>query len=115
MNDFAYLFYIKKNVKAAFNKYVATNYVQHNPDIADGKDAAIKALTPLFSAKGNTFEIARVMVGPEYTTIHIKALTVGQPSYNVFDVYKTKGSCIIEHWDCLQEMANKTTSTHPYF
>jgi predicted SnoaL-like aldol condensation-catalyzing enzyme len=56
MNEFVYLLYSKKNVKAAFDKYVVTNYVQHNPDIAGGKAAAIKAPTPLFSAKGNTFE-----------------------------------------------------------
>lgn len=60
-------------------------------------------------------QIARVMVGPEYTTIHIKAMMKGQASSNVFDVYKTIGSCIVEHWDCLEEIANKTVSPHPYF
>ncbi|KAJ5679391.1 hypothetical protein N7462_007635 [Penicillium macrosclerotiorum] len=133
MNRFAYLFYVKKDVEAAFNQYVATNYVQHNPDILDGRDAAIDGLKPLFSAKENTFkvgttlrqtvyqlylyftQIARVMVGPEYSTIHIKSMTEGQPSYNVFDVYKTIGSCIVEHWDCLEEIVNSTVSDHPYF
>ncbi|KAH7136269.1 hypothetical protein EDB81DRAFT_949049 [Dactylonectria macrodidyma] len=115
MNDFAYTFYTEKNVKKAFAKYVASNYVQHNADIADGRAAAVEALTPLFSSKSTSFKIARVMVGPEYTTIHIKALNAGGSSYTVFDVYKTKGSCIIEHWDALQEMSSNTTSTHPYF
>lgn len=55
------------------------------------------------------------MVGPEYSTIHTKASTEGQPSWNVFDVYKTSGSCVVEHWDCLQEIQNDTISTHPYF
>jgi predicted SnoaL-like aldol condensation-catalyzing enzyme len=57
------------------------------------------------------------MVGPEYTTIHIKATTVGGPNYNVFDVYRTQGSCIIEHWDCLEPATtdNTTVSPHPYF
>jgi predicted SnoaL-like aldol condensation-catalyzing enzyme len=56
-----------------------------------------------------------VMVGPEYTTIHIKALTDGQAPYNVYDVYRTIGSCIVEHWDCMEEIVNKTVSSHPYF
>ncbi|KAH7160471.1 hypothetical protein B0J13DRAFT_602965 [Dactylonectria estremocensis] len=115
MNDFAYTFYTEKNVKGAFAKYVASNYVQHNPDIADGRAAAVEALTPLFSSKSQSFEIARVMVGPEYTTIHIEALNAQGSSYTVFDVYRTKGSCIIEHWDALQEMKSNTTSPHPYF
>lgn len=55
------------------------------------------------------------MVGPEYTAIHIKASTEGQASWNVFDVYRTIGSCIVEHWDCLEEIQNNTVSAHPYF
>ncbi|CEJ59834.1 hypothetical protein PMG11_08437 [Penicillium brasilianum] len=96
MDRFASIFYVEKDVESAFDQYVAKNYVQHNPGIADGRDAAVEALTPLFSAKENYFQIARVMVGPEYTTIHIKASTKIQAS-NVFDVYRTIGSCTIEH------------------
>ncbi|OOQ88915.1 hypothetical protein PEBR_09818 [Penicillium brasilianum] len=114
MVRFASIFYVEKDVESAFDQYVAKYYVQHNPGIADGRDAAVEALTPLFSEKENYFQIARVMVGPEYTTIHIKALTEGQAS-NVFDVYRTIGSCIIEHWDCLEEIQNNTVSNHPYF
>ncbi|KAF5594077.1 hypothetical protein FPANT_4960 [Fusarium pseudoanthophilum] len=115
MNDFAYTFYTEKDVKRAFERYVASNYVQHNPSIPDGRDAAVKILSPLFNSPDNTFEIARVMVGPEYTTIHIKAGGANESLTNVFDVYRTKGSCIVEHWDCLQAMEKNTTSHHPYF
>jgi hypothetical protein len=57
MNDFAYTFYTEKNVRRAFERYVASNYVQHNPSIPDGRDAAIKILSPLFGSKENTFEV----------------------------------------------------------
>ncbi|KAF5529486.1 hypothetical protein FNAPI_13861 [Fusarium napiforme] len=115
MNDFAYTFYTEQDVKRAFERYVASNYVQHNPSMLDGRDAAVKILSPLFNSPDNTFEIARVMVGPEYTTIHIKAGGANESLTNVFDVYRTKGSCIVEHWDCLQAMEKNTTSYHPYF
>ena len=49
MADFADLFYIKRNVTAAFDTYIASNYVQHNPNILDGRDAAVEALGPLFA------------------------------------------------------------------
>jgi predicted SnoaL-like aldol condensation-catalyzing enzyme len=137
MDDFAYLFYTAKNVTAAFDKYFATNYVQHNPNIADGRAAAIAALDPLFSSPTTSFDvseasnenmnriltfdaiawtqIARVMVGPEYTVIHINAITAGQPNYNVYDVYRTEGSCIVEHWDVMAAATvdNTTVSPHP--
>lgn len=59
MNDFAYMFYIEKNVKAAFKQYVASNYVQHNPGIVDGRDAAITALEPLFGSSEHGFNVSR--------------------------------------------------------
>jgi hypothetical protein len=60
MDRFAYLLYVKKDVKAAFYQYVATNYIQHNPNILDGRDAAIEALTPLFSSNKTSFEVCSV-------------------------------------------------------
>lgn len=71
MDRFAYLFYLKKDVEAAFTQCVASNYVQHNPNILDGRDEAIKPLTPLFSAKGNTY-----VVGTTFLTIHAKILLI---------------------------------------
>lgn len=63
MDDFAYLFYTAKNVTAAFDKYVATNYVQHNPNIADGRAAAIAALDPLFSSPTTSFDVSQASRG----------------------------------------------------
>jgi hypothetical protein len=60
MDDFAYIFYTEKNVTKAFNKYVATNYVQHNPNIADGRSAAITALSPLFGSNATGFQVSPV-------------------------------------------------------
>lgn len=61
MDRFAYLFYVKKDVEAAFNQYVATNYVQHNPNILDGRDAAIEALMPLFGSNATSFEVCNAL------------------------------------------------------
>lgn len=61
MNQFANIFYVQKNVAGAFNQYVATNYIQHNPDILDGRSAAIRSLGPLFSAKENSFRVWSVL------------------------------------------------------
>lgn len=62
-------------------------------------------------------QIARVIIRPEYTVIHIKAITTGQPNYNVYDVYRTEGSCIVEHWDVMAAATvdDTTVSPHPYF
>ena len=46
--DFVDLFYTQKRVADAFALLVSDDYRQHNPNIADGPDAAIAALTPKF-------------------------------------------------------------------
>lgn len=57
------------------------------------------------------------MVGPEYTTIHINASNPDGTYYSVYDVYRSVGSCLVEHWDCIQQVVinNETVSPHPYF
>lgn len=57
MDEFAYTLYTEKDVEGAFNKYVASNYVQHSPSMGDGRAKAIESLTSGFSAEGNTFEV----------------------------------------------------------
>lgn len=57
MDRFAFIFYVEKDVEAAFDQYVANDYIQHNPNIADGRDAAVEAWKPLFSAKENNYQV----------------------------------------------------------
>ena len=57
------------------------------------------------------------MVGPEYSTIQLQANNTGGPSFVVYDIYRTlaNSSCIVEHWDVMQQISNMTTNPHPYF
>lgn len=64
MDEFADSFYIKRNLTAAFDSYVASNYVQHNPNILDGRAAAVTALTPLFEP--NNTAVTFIVSDPPY-------------------------------------------------
>jgi predicted SnoaL-like aldol condensation-catalyzing enzyme len=52
VQDFARIFYTEKDVERAFQTYVVADYIQHNPGIADRRQAAIDALKPKFSQPG---------------------------------------------------------------
>ena len=39
VTDFARLFYTERDVVRAFETHVAADYIQHNPGIADGREA----------------------------------------------------------------------------
>ncbi|OGM44110.1 hypothetical protein ABOM_007283 [Aspergillus bombycis] len=114
LEDFAYIFYTEKKVAEAFTKYVTENYTQHNPNILDGRQAAIEALTPLFSTEGIVFETHQVFVGGDYGLVHVKAVTPGQNDTAVMDMYRFEGLKIVEHWDVLQTMT-AGINPHPFF
>ncbi len=116
VTDFARIFYTEKDVKRAFETYVVPDYVQHNPGIADGRDAAVKALAPMFSAPGAKFESKRILVDGDMAVIHL----FGQgdpktPGAAVADIYRIKDGKIVEHWDILQPMPATSANPHPMF
>lgn len=116
IQDFARIFYQEKDVKRAFESYVVPGYIQHNPGIADGRDAAVAALTPMFSAPGSRFEVKRIVVDGDLAVIHL--FGQGDPATRgaaVADIYRLKDGKIVEHWDILQPMPEKSANPHPMF
>jgi len=116
VTDFARLFYDERDVKDAFEKYVSTDYTQHNPNIPDGRDAAIAALAPMFSREGASFDVKRIIVDGDMAVIHLHGRT--DPATKggaVADIFRLKDGKIVEHWDILQPIADKTINPHPYF
>ena len=69
---FAELFYTQKKVPEAFADYVAADYVQHNAGIADGRDAAVAALIPLFGRADHHFKVERILVDGDLAAVHVR-------------------------------------------
>jgi len=116
IEDFATLFYERRDVRAAFEKHVAPDYIQHNPGIADGREAAIEALGPMFSRKGARFEVKRILVDGDLAAIHL--FGQGDPATRgaaVADFYRLENGKIVEHWDVLQPMPETSANAHPMF
>jgi predicted SnoaL-like aldol condensation-catalyzing enzyme len=113
---FAHRFYDLRDVRGAFERYVVPDYVQHNPDIPDGRDAAIKALEPTFSQPGSHFEVKQILVDGDLAVIHLRGRTGAQgEGGSVADFYRLRNGHIVEHWDVLQPIRTGTVNPHPYF
>ncbi|BEV01800.1 nuclear transport factor 2 family protein [Novosphingobium olei] len=116
VTSFAHRFYDLRDVRGAFERYVAPDYIQHNPGILDGRSAAIDALAPMFGAEGSRFEIKRIIVDGDMAVIHLHGRTGAQGNGgSVADIYRLKDGKIVEHWDVLQPIADHTVNPHPYF
>jgi predicted SnoaL-like aldol condensation-catalyzing enzyme len=116
IEDFVELFYRRRDVRAAFERHVAPDYIQHNPGIADGRDAAITALEPKFSSPGFSTDIKLVLVDGDHAAIHLHARRApGERGGAVADLYRLAGGRIVEHWDVLQPVPESSANDHPMF
>lgn len=116
VQDFARIFYADKDVERAFLKHVVSDYIQHNPGISDGRQAAIDALKPMFSRPGAQFDVKRIIVDGDMAVIHLLGRgDPATPGAAVADIYRLKDGKIVEHWDILQPMPAKSANPHPMF
>lgn len=118
IGDFARLLYGDKDVRAAFERYVAADYIQHNPGILDGRDAAIAKLAPMFADPERTFDVQRILVDSDHAAIHVKVtapMPPGSTGAAVADIYRLSHGRIVEHWDVIQLIPADCANPHPFF
>ena len=113
---FTEIFYRQKNVRKAFLDYVSENYIQHNPNIPDGREAAIEILEPKFSQPSASFEIKRILVDGDLAAIHLHGkMSADSVGGAVVDIFRLQDGKISEHWDVLQPMPANAINPHPMF
>lgn len=114
--DFVELFYHRRQVRLAFEKHVGDIYIQHNPTIADGREAAIAMLEPMFSSPEASFDIKRVLVDGDLAAVHLHGRRTAQVRGGaVVDLFRIAEGKIVEHWDVLQPIPEHSVNPHPMF
>ncbi len=116
VESFADLFYRQQKIKKAFMDHVAPHYIQHHPNLLDGRDAAIEMLEPKFSSPAARFDIKRILVDGNLAVIHLHArMNETNLGNAVADIFRLEDGKIVEHWDVLQPVPEKAISPHPMF
>ena len=113
---FVELFYAQKNIRLAFENCVAEDYVQHNPGILDGREAAIVALEPMFSRPDSRFDVKHILVDGDFAAVHLHGKSAGgEAGGAVVDLFRLENGLIVEHWDVLQPIPANPINPHPMF
>jgi len=116
VSQFVRIFYDERDVRRAFEGYVVPDYVQHNPNIRDGREAAIQALTPLFSNPSVHLEVRHVLVDGDMAVVHLFARSAPDArGAAVADIFRLSHGKIVEHWDIIEDIPEKTANPHPMF
>jgi predicted SnoaL-like aldol condensation-catalyzing enzyme len=112
---FVDLMYRRRDVRTAFDTYVAEDYVQHNPGLPDGRDAAREPLAQMFDDPGFAPEVVRLLVDGDLCAVHLRIFRDGTPVAAVVDLYRWDGDQVVEHWDVIQPWPATSANDHPLF
>jgi predicted SnoaL-like aldol condensation-catalyzing enzyme len=103
-----------KNVEA-IDKYIGENYIQHNPILPDGRDALKQGAAQWFKGvPKEKVDIRHLSAEGDLVYIHTRA-TFGGKASSVIDIFRIENNKIVEHWDVIQAVPEKSANPHPMF
>ncbi len=106
----------QKDYEAAA-KYFGPRYVQHNPNAPDGPEG-FKGLVAFLKEKfpNSRSEIKRVFAEGDYVILHVHSVREpGQRGRAIVDIFKLENGLIVEHWDVVQDVPEKSANTNTMF
>lgn len=115
VDRFVHLMYVEHDIDTAFSQFVAEDYIQHNPGLPDGREAAMKMLRPMFADPDFTTDVKRVLVDGDLVAIHLHGRRSPDPGGAVVDLYRIEGDRLVEHWDVIQPIPQTAANDHPMF
>ena len=110
-------FYVDKKVREAFETWVDPGYIQHNPMAQTGRDAAVNFLEPFFATHPDIhYTIARVIADGNLVAVHSHGVfSPGDRGIAVVDILRVEGCKVMEHWDVVQPVPEKSANTNGMF
>ena len=98
-------------------KYMGDYYKQHNPLAEDGKEGFKKYIYYLRDTYPNSHsDIKRIIAENDYVILHVHSIKIpGTKGEAIIDIFRLDNGKIVEHWDVIQEIPEKSANGNGMF
>jgi predicted SnoaL-like aldol condensation-catalyzing enzyme len=113
--DFYRTVFVDRRVREGFERYVVEDYIQHNPLVPTGREAAVKLLGERIRPETIT-EIKRVIAERDLVVLHVHSRANAQDRGRaIVDIFRVANGKVVEHWDMIQAVPEKSANDNTMF
>ncbi|WP_449428430.1 nuclear transport factor 2 family protein [Rhodanobacter umsongensis] len=101
----------------AADRYIGDTYIQHNPNVPNGRKAFVDAFTKVFAQFPRRHSrIVRVIAEGDLVVLHVDLTkSADDRDSAVVDIFRLEHGRIVEHWDVQQAIPEKAANDSTMF
>ncbi|WP_418655489.1 ester cyclase [Acinetobacter dispersus] len=117
VTDFYEGVFLKHQVKQYADRYIWDQYIQHNPNVPDGKAPFVNFFSQKFSNNPQAKNVIKKAIAEgDLVVLHVHSTdNDSDRGRAIIDIFRVENGKIVEHWDVIQNIPEKSQNSNTMF